>query len=85
MIAKLIPQHHHSGHRPLFLLCRMLLAVLCSTACLHADEQGGRARNKRLFIVPPPWFNNSPTANIIDDIPNESRLEPVQWGNALLE
>lgn len=31
------------------------------------------------------WSNNSPTANIIDDIPNESRLEPAQWGNALLE
>lgn len=31
------------------------------------------------------WSNNSPTANIIDDIPNESRLEPANWGNALLE
>ena len=31
------------------------------------------------------WSNNSPTANIIDDIPSESRLEPAQWGNALLE
>jgi hypothetical protein len=31
------------------------------------------------------WANNSPTSNIIDDIPSESRLEPAQWGNALLE
>ncbi|MHC1769963.1 MAG: FlgD immunoglobulin-like domain containing protein [Verrucomicrobiia bacterium] len=31
------------------------------------------------------WSNNSPTANIIDDIPSESRLEPNQWGSALLE
>lgn len=31
------------------------------------------------------WANNSPTANIIDDIPSESRLEPDQWGSALLE
>ena len=31
------------------------------------------------------WSNNSPTANIIDDIPSESRLEPDRWGNALLE
>ncbi len=31
------------------------------------------------------WSNNGRTANIIDDIPNESRLEPAQWGNALVE
>ena len=31
------------------------------------------------------WSNNSPTSNIIDDIPSESRLEPDRWGNALLE
>ena len=31
------------------------------------------------------WSNNSFTANIINDVPNESRLEPVQWGTAVVE
>jgi hypothetical protein len=31
------------------------------------------------------WANNSATANIIDDIPNESRLEPARWGEAVVE
>jgi len=30
-------------------------------------------------------FNNSPTANIVDDIPSESRLEPREWGEAVVE
>ncbi len=29
-------------------------------------------------------FNNSFTANIVDDIPHESRLEPAEWGKAKL-
>ncbi|MEI6518439.1 MAG: FlgD immunoglobulin-like domain containing protein [bacterium] len=31
------------------------------------------------------WANNSPTAAINNDIPSESRLEPSQWGTALIE
>jgi len=30
-------------------------------------------------------FNNSFTANVVDDIPNESRLEPQEWGEATVE
>ena len=30
-------------------------------------------------------FNNSFSANVIDDIPNESRLEPAEWGEAVVE
>ncbi len=30
-------------------------------------------------------FNNSFSANVVDDIPNESRLEPGQWGTATVE
>jgi len=31
------------------------------------------------------WSNNSFSANIVDDIPNESRLEPAEWGEAVVE
>ncbi len=31
------------------------------------------------------WNNNSFSANVVDDIPNESRLEPAQWGEATVE
>lgn len=30
-------------------------------------------------------FNNSFSANVVDDIPNESRLEPKEWGEAVVE
>jgi len=29
--------------------------------------------------------NNSFTANVVDDIPHESRLEPAEWGTAMVE
>jgi len=31
------------------------------------------------------WINNSFSANVTYDIPNESRLEPHEWGTALVE
>ncbi|MFW5923243.1 MAG: hypothetical protein ACOCSQ_02550, partial [Planctomycetota bacterium] len=31
------------------------------------------------------WHNNSFTANVVNDVPNESRLEPNQWGEVLVE
>ena len=31
------------------------------------------------------WQNNSFSANVTDDIPNESRLEPHEWGEATVE
>lgn len=31
------------------------------------------------------WANNSFTANVTNDIPHESRLEPAQWGMATVE
>lgn len=31
------------------------------------------------------WHNNSFTANVVNDVPNESRLEPHEWGEALVE
>lgn len=30
-------------------------------------------------------YNNSFSANVVDDIPNESRLEPAEWGEASVE
>jgi hypothetical protein len=30
-------------------------------------------------------FNNSFSANVVNDVPNESRLEPAQWGKATVE
>jgi len=31
------------------------------------------------------WTNNSFSANVVNDIPHESRLEPGQWGTAVVE
>jgi len=31
------------------------------------------------------WQSNSFTANVTNDIPLESRLEPAEWGEALVE
>ncbi len=31
------------------------------------------------------WHNNSFTANVVDDVPHESRLEPQHWGTAVVE
>lgn len=31
------------------------------------------------------WANNSFSANVTQDIPNESRLEPAEWGTAVVE
>ena len=31
------------------------------------------------------WTNNSFSANVLNDVPNESRLEPRQWGEAEVE
>jgi hypothetical protein len=31
------------------------------------------------------WTNNSFSANVVDDVPNESRLEPANWGTAAVE
>jgi len=31
------------------------------------------------------WVNNSFSANVTNDIPNESRLEPHEWGQAIVE
>ncbi len=31
------------------------------------------------------WTNNSFSANVTNDIPNESRLEPAEWGTAAVE
>ena len=31
------------------------------------------------------WHNNSFTANVVNDIPFESRLEPAEWGEARVE
>jgi len=31
------------------------------------------------------WTNNSFSANVVNDVPNESRLEPAEWGTATVE
>ena len=41
---------------------------------------GGTACGQRAYL-----FNNSPTSGIIGDIPNESRLEPSEWGTVSVE
>jgi hypothetical protein len=31
------------------------------------------------------WINNSFAANVVNDVPHESRLEPAEWGTATVE
>jgi hypothetical protein len=44
---------------------------------------GGRAGTEA--AVRAYWSNNSFTANVTGDVPHESRLEPAEWGTALVE
>ena len=46
---------------------------------IFGNEGGTRA------LVRAYWSNNSFTANVVDDVPHESRLEPKEWGDALIE
>ncbi len=46
---------------------------------LFGNETGMRAAARAY------WKNNSFSANVINDVPNESRLEPAEWGNATIE
>ena len=39
-------------------------------------------REGALTIARAYWANNSFTANVLNDIPHESRLEPAEWGKA---
>ena len=47
---------------------------------IFGNAQGVGKAVRRAYI-----FNNSFSANVIDDIPNESRLEPKEWGEATVE
>lgn len=46
---------------------------------IFGNASGGRAAIRGY------WSNNSFTANVVDDVPHESRLEPGQWGEAEIE
>jgi hypothetical protein len=46
---------------------------------IFGNEPGTRAAIRAY------WHNNSFTANVVDDVPHESRLEPAEWGTALVE
>ncbi len=47
---------------------------------IFGNAQGVGKAVRRAYL-----FNNSFSANVIDDIPNESRLEPKEWGEATVE
>jgi hypothetical protein len=47
---------------------------------IFGNAQGVGKAVRRVYL-----HNNSFSANIIDDIPNESRLEPKEWGEATVE
>ena len=46
---------------------------------IYGNSQGTKA-TRRAY-----WTNNGFSANVLDDVPNESRLEPSLWGNAEIE
>ena len=47
---------------------------------IFGNAQGMGKAVRRAYI-----FNNSFSANVVDDIPNEARLEPKEWGEATVE
>jgi hypothetical protein len=47
---------------------------------IFAKNEQGSAAAMRSY-----WMNNSFAANVVDDVPHESRLEPSQWGTAMVE
>jgi hypothetical protein len=47
---------------------------------IFGNAQGVGKAVRRAYLV-----NNSFSANVLDDIPNESRLEPKEWGEATVE
>ncbi len=47
---------------------------------IFGNAQGAGKAMRRAYL-----FNNSFSANVVDDIPNESRLEPKEWGEAVVD
>ncbi len=47
---------------------------------IFGNAQGVGKAVRRAYL-----FNNSFSANVVDDIPNEARLEPKEWGEATVE
>jgi hypothetical protein len=47
---------------------------------IFGNAQGVGKAVRRAYLS-----NNSFSANVVDDIPNESRLEPKEWGEASVE
>jgi hypothetical protein len=47
---------------------------------IYGNAKGVGKAVRRAYL-----FNNSFSANVIDDIPNEARLEPKEWGEAKVE
>lgn len=47
---------------------------------IYGNAQGVGKAVRRVYL-----FNNSFSANVLDDIPNESRLEPKEWGEAAVD
>jgi hypothetical protein len=54
-------------------------SVRLDVGYIFGNEPGTRAAIRAY------WHNNSFTANVVDDVPHESRLEPGEWGTALVE
>ena len=46
---------------------------------IFGNKQGSEARVRAY------WVNNGFSANVVDDIPNEARLTPAEWGEATVE
>jgi len=54
-------------------------ALRVDAGYIFGDALGANAASRAY------WHNNSFTANVVNDIPNESRLEPAEWGQATVE
>ena len=66
-------------------LVRELLHAAPMNAGKHSLIWDGLDRDGNALPVGDYLSNNSFSANFIDDIPNEARLEPKEWGEAAVE
>jgi len=54
-------------------------SVLWRAGVIFGDAAGTQAALRAY------WTNNSFSANVTADMPNESRIEPAEWGTATVE
>ena len=66
-------------HKKMFAVPRPGAAVKMDLGYIFGNSTGTKATSRSY------WSNNGFSANVLDDVPNESRLTPNEWGLAMVE